>query len=367
MLPPTGICCSLVPLAELTPCLRWALPRYRIDRASWILSQVMQRVQAGHSNQIVAGTVWRCSAAGTREQRLAAAIAVEQAAGAATLLLLQTVSAEELRRFSDSGSVVANDELASAAAADGILDGGDGRHLIRPLLEPVLQRLRSLHITFLQAACDEPRQATLLCAAGFEPLADLSLMRLSAADFARAVRVAAAEASSRPVTAAALQWVALEAIGPDWEHPFSSVAADTFIDTPDCPRLSNFRTAEEIVAGYRTAPSLDRRLSKLLRVGDQWAGCLVLTRQTSAATPGDDQPDAETAVALELTYLGLRPEFRGKRLAGCLLAEAVRVAQEIGAGQILLAVDQQNRPARTSYQHFGWRDVAQESVWGRRV
>ncbi len=191
-------------------------------------------------------------------------------------------------------------------------------------------------------------------------------MALSSAGFAEATGVAAAEAAKGPA-ASMLQWVALDAIGEDWENEFSSVAAGTFIDTPDCPRLSDFRSADEIVAGYRAAPTFDRGLSKLLRVDEQWAGCLVLTRHETQGIIGEDASDSESTVALELTYMGLKPEFRGRGLAACLLAETLRVATRIGAEQILLAVDQANQPARASYQRLGWRDVAVESVWGRRV
>ncbi len=162
MLPPSAICCRLIPLRELTHCLQWALPRYRIERASWILSQVTQRVQTGRSSEIVAGTASRCSEAGTLEHLLAAAIAIEQAAGAATLLLLQAVSAEELQRILDCDSQAVALGPGTAWTADADWIAADAQHLIRPLLEPVLQRLRALGITFLQAACDEPSQAALL-------------------------------------------------------------------------------------------------------------------------------------------------------------------------------------------------------------
>ncbi len=356
MLPPSGLCCCLVPTSELTQCLQWALPRYRLDRAFWILSQVTQRVQAGQAHQIVAGTAWCRGETGTLGERIAAVIATEQSAGAATLLLLQTVSAAELQQI-----VTSTGPNAPVAAH------ADERQLIRALFEPVLERLRSLGITFLQATCDEPAQATLLQAADFEQLAELSLMALPASAFAQAAQRTAAEAGNLAFSPAELQWVTLDSLGDDWEAIFALVAADTFTDTADCPRLSDFRSAEEIVAGYRTSPAFDRRLSKLLRVGQQWAGCLVLTRNAESTATLDGVADPDVQVALELTYMGLRPEFRGKRLAGYLLAETVRVATQIGAAQIMLAVDQQNRPARANYHRYGWRDVAQESVWGRRV
>lgn len=362
MLPRPGLGCRLVPPAELTPCVQWALPRCRPDRASWILSQVTERVQAGRGAEIVAGTASWASDTGTAPL-LAVAMVVEQAAGAATLLLLQTVSAQELQRVVAAQRQVGGPFAQAPAGAASAAAISDPQHLIQPLFEPVLQRLRAQGVSFLQAACDEPSQAGLLQAAGFEPLADLALMVLPAAEFAGLNGCAAAEAAS-PVPPAGLQWIALEAIGDDWEDLFSAVAADTFIETADCPRLSEFRTAEEIVAGYRTAPSFDRRLSRLLRVDDQWAGCLVLTRNE---TRGQGELGEQASVALELTYMGLKPECRGRRLAACLLAETVRVATHLGASQIVLAVDVENLAARASYWRFGWRDVAHERVWGRQV
>lgn len=347
MSPSFGLCCRLVPEEELMPCLQWAMPRCRIDQAAWMFSQVTERVEAGRASEIIAGTVSWSSGAGTKTELLAAVMAVQQDPTAATLLLLQTVSAAELQ--------VKNGDHPEIS---------DPRDLIQPLLEPVLERLRRLGITFLQATCDEPQQGDLLRAASFEPLAELALMVLPAADFARAAWLAAAELAHSPVSPSTLQWTALESIGNDWENLFTCVAANTFNDTADCPRLGEFRDAEEIVASYRTAPTFDRKLSKLLRVKEQWAGCLVLARSEASAF---NSAGYEPSNALELTYMGLRPECRGQRLSAALLAETVREATHLGASQIMLGVDRQNLPARACYQRFGWREVAQERVWGRRV
>lgn len=350
--------CRLLAPQELTQCLQWVLPLYPLQRASWILNELTRLVQSGRTGEILAAAVLhRPAAAPDRNNLLAAAIVIPQAASAATLLVLQYVDASQPAEPSRMAGNAPN-------RVDG--DSADERlSIIGHLLRPILGRLRKMGVTFLQAACDGPDQGELLRLGGFEQLADLSLMALPRGAFAEAARLADLAAknpklANRPGVA---QWAASPAVGENWPELFSSIAAATFVDTRDCPLLGGYRSAEEIVQCYRRAAVSDPSLCRLLRFDGAWAGCLVLTRH--GAQPGD--ANEAPSAALELTYMGLVPEYRRRGLSARLLAETVRLAAELDASQVVLAVDQKNRPATTVYQRLGWRQVASESVWGLRV
>jgi ribosomal protein S18 acetylase RimI-like enzyme len=238
------------------------------------------------------------------------------------------------------------------------------------LLAPLIERLSQAGITFIQSGCDDDSQGKLLTAGGFEPLADLVMMSLEAEKFCNASEATgcdiAGQSMSDPVT-----WVEMEQLGEDWRMHLNDVTAQTFIDTRDCLRLSDFRSANDIVQGYVEAKHFDPRLASLMRVGDQWAGCLILTAHPAEAgangSGGDDAAPPAESGAIELTYMGLVPQYRGKRLAGHLLAKVVQHATTSEAARIVLAVDRDNHPAATIYRRLGWRDVIAETVWGRKI
>jgi ribosomal protein S18 acetylase RimI-like enzyme len=215
----------------------------------------------------------------------------------------------------------------------------------------------------------------MLAAGGFEPLANLVMMSLEADQFAAASE-SAGEKAPRSDAAETVTWVNLGRLGDDWPVHLKDVAGRTFIDTQDCPRLSDFRTADEVVQGYTEAACFDRRLASLMRVGGDWAGCLILTAHPDSANPDSADPDSTAknapvspseSGAIELTYMGLVPEYRGKGLAGQLLAKTISSAKAAGASRVVLAVDRDNRPAAAIYQRLGWREVIGETVWGRKI
>ncbi len=317
----------LVRLEQLNPCLQWVLAQYSIERASWIVNRLTSHVQQGGASGIfVAATSMADSensdaipTAIDPEKLCGVAIAIRQPGNSATLLAFQVVG--------DASS--------------------------REVLAPLVDRLAQAGVTFIQSGCDDDGQTNVLAAGGFEPLANLVMMSLEADQFAAASESIGEKAPQRDA-AEPVTWVNLDRLSDDWPMHLNDVAGRTFIDTQDCPRLSDFRTADEIVQGYTEATHFDRRLASLMRVGGEWAGCLILTAHPESG-------------AIELTYMGLVPEYRGKGLAGQLLAKTIGSAKAAGASRVVLAVDRDNRPAAAIYQRLGWRDVIGETVWGRKI
>jgi len=322
----------LVGLEALNECLQWVLAHYSIERASWIVNRLTAHVQNGGASGIFASATsmtdgdipLRGPLAVDCQRLCGVAIAIGQPGNSATLLALQVIG--------------------DATASE--------------VLEPLVERLSQTGVIFIQSGCDDDAQEHLLVAGGFEPLAKLVMMSLEADQFPAASELAQVTKQASPAPEP-VAWVTLDQLGEDWRLHLNDIAGRTFIETQDCPRLSDFRSADDIVEGYVAAAHFDPNLVGLIRVGDDWAGCLILTSHAGSAD--------EESGAIELTYMGLVPEFRGRGLAGHLLTQTICQATAARASRVVLAVDRDNRPATAIYQRLGWRDVISETVWGRKI
>jgi len=332
--------CRLIALDEINECLQWALSHYGIERASWIVRRLTDQVQQGRASSILASVSEDVgcdsetggNAALDRQRMSGAAIAIRQPAGAATLIALQSTSPAAVLQ----------------------------------VVQPLIDRLAATGTNFIQAGCDDAIQGQLLQAAGFQLLAEMMLMSLDANRFPpyphQSPGSSGAGVNARNDSAV---WVNLDQLGDRGRQLFSDIAITTFIDTRDCARLSDFRTAEEIVQGYLESPTFNPAMASLLQVQDQWAGCLILSTYCNSELPTGD-PTTEQGV-IELAYMGLVPAFRGRGLGRVLLAETIATSRAAGASRIVLAVDRENHPAVAIYRDLGWEEVLSESVWGCKI
>jgi ribosomal protein S18 acetylase RimI-like enzyme len=129
----------------------------------------------------------------------------------------------------------------------------------------------------------------------------------------------------------------------------------SYIDTLDCPGLTGLRRGEDILAGHRGAGRLDPSLWTLVRArGGSRAGRVVATCLMNP------QP---ASAAVELVYLGIDPDFRGKGLGGALLARGLDAVSRRSERRVTLAVDDRNLPALALYRRFGFRgDTARAAL-----
>lgn len=134
----------------------------------------------------------------------------------------------------------------------------------------------------------------------------------------------------------------------------AQVTEATYSDTLDCPGLSRMRSPLETLRGYQRAEGYDPRCWFVARLGDQPVGCVITTPHASAGI-------------LELTYMGLIPQARGRRLGRPLLARACRQAELLGLREVVLAVDQRNAPARRLYRWAGFERLMSERSWCRNL
>lgn len=122
---------------------------------------------------------------------------------------------------------------------------------------------------------------------------------------------------------------------------FADAILASYVDTKDCPALLGVRNINDVIAGHMAAGEFDPKRWFALYDGDTPLGVMLLNRIAHRS-------------ALELVYLGLAPEARGKGYARKLMQHAMDITAEHNACQILLAVDQENEPARKLYQRMGF-------------
>jgi GNAT superfamily N-acetyltransferase len=303
--------------ADLGTTLQWLFPHLTVDRAQWMLGQLTERVQ----NKRLAEIIVLEARAG--DVTVSAAVAILQPAKAASLLAFHALE-------------------PSKTAENAVLN-----HLRTHLSERSIQ--------FLQATSDSPQNDRRLTRLGFKHLAELAVLVLEPEKLA----------SFDCGKASSLQFL------PTMDDPamidrIAEAAELSFVETCDCPALSEFRTPTEIVDGYRQSPQFDAHFWRLAMLGGKPAGCLILTRHQVDQTPPEGR-DLMGVGAVEISYMGLVPRYRKRGLGKELLIEAVRIAKQHHASRMVLAVDRENSPAIALYQRQGWTEAAKESVWGMQI
>lgn len=138
------------------------------------------------------------------------------------------------------------------------------------------------------------------------------------------------------------------AVGPGQEDREAVIAAlnRSYIDTLDCPELCGLRRTEDILDSHRATGAFSSDLWWLVLLGGQPHGCLLMSHI----------PDHS---CVELVYLGLSPELRGKGIGCRLLEMGMARAASRSADHMACAVDLRNTPARKVYERVGFREFGQ--------
>ncbi|MEM6366382.1 MAG: GNAT family N-acetyltransferase [Planctomycetota bacterium] len=156
---------------------------------------------------------------------------------------------------------------------------------------------------------------------------------------------------------------------------FESIVAGTYVQTLDCPELETMQTPAEILAGYRQSDAYAPKWWMTVREateprdaisidgldqsnGDTCSvvGCFIL------ACHGDP-----TSPVIELVYMGVLPEHRGRQFGAAMLESIIQLARQHHASRLILAVDRRNQPASRIYLDRGMTTLFGECVWGRRL
>lgn len=118
----------------------------------------------------------------------------------------------------------------------------------------------------------------------------------------------------------------------------------TYIDTLDCPELCGLRATSDVLDSHLSTGEWDPRLWWIVLWNGAPHGCLLFNRVPEQST-------------VELVYLGLSPELRGRGVGKLLVALGLSTALRAAAVQVVCAVDLRNAPARKLYGRFGFREA----------
>jgi mycothiol synthase len=165
---------------------------------------------------------------------------------------------------------------------------------------------------------------------GFTPLAELSYLE-------------------RPLKhgsgVAAPAWpegVTVEPAPPSVDSAILEVLAASYEQTLDCPELTGLRDVRDILDGHRATGRHEPALWTLMRIDGRPSGVLLLN------------PSPLTK-SIELVYLGLALNARGKGLGRHLLRHGLHLLADRDEATITLAVDDRNAPALALYLSEGFR------------
>lgn len=132
---------------------------------------------------------------------------------------------------------------------------------------------------------------------------------------------------------------------------WGQLVESTYVDTLDVPELNGLRNIESTLAGYASTISGVPQSWWIVQCEDTDIGCLLLT----PTAPG----------CCELTYVGIKPEWRGKGLSKIIMNFARDWALQNAPDGITLAVDLRNTPAIRLYQSCGFTTQRFVQAWIR--
>jgi mycothiol synthase len=214
---------------------------------------------------------------------------------------------------------------------------GGGPVLVE-LLRHIVADAPACGVRLLQAMAPpgSSREESILSEAGFTFLAELIYMD----------RDVAALFSSVPASLR-LSWVTYSE---ERRLLFAESVAATYEGSLDCPGLSGVRTIEDVMASHRAVGEFNERHWFVVMDGDVPAGVLLLAR----IPPRN---------SMDVVYMGLLPQYRGRGLGRAILHQAVKVARDCGCVLVTLAVDAANTPAVRLYGACGFTETTRRRAW----
>jgi len=204
-------------------------------------------------------------------------------------------------------------------------DANTSQRLLETLHLHLQQNDVSLAQAVLQSEDQEGIEALLGC--GYQQAAELLYMACQRAQLDR----------EEPVCAE-LQF---EAFSEDKLDRLARVVKATYEATMDCPTLNGVRDMDDVLTGYRATGVYDPQHWFIVRHDGKDIGCLLL-----ADHPRDEQ--------MELVYMGIVPQGRGRQWGQIISRYAQWVAHRTLRQRLVLAVDEANQPARFMYEAAGF-------------
>lgn len=137
---------------------------------------------------------------------------------------------------------------------------------------------------------------------------------------------------------------------------FHQTLLRSYEQTLDCPELSGARSLEEVLESHRAQGIYNPMQWWLALAGEQPVGVLVMCEMVEWQS-------------LDVAYVGIVPEARGRGHGRELVQFALREASAAAVEQLTLCVDERNQPALNLYRSLGFeahdrRDVYL-AVWAK--
>lgn len=137
------------------------------------------------------------------------------------------------------------------------------------------------------------------------------------------------------------------------------VLDESYVETRDCPELCGMRATSDILASHYATGVFDPSLWFVVFIKDRHgaerpAGCMLLNRVIEQR-------------ALELVYVGLSKNARGRGIGAKLMDLALASAAEPRIDAITCAVDCRNLPALRMYDRFGFGAIGRRRAFVRNV
>jgi mycothiol synthase len=135
---------------------------------------------------------------------------------------------------------------------------------------------------------------------------------------------------------------------PERRSEMATILERTYVGSLDCPVLDGLRPTSEILDEYEAVGAHRPELWLFAASDEGEIGCILLA----------DHPDQNQ---LELIYMGLVPEVRGRGWGEELAREALRQAARRRRARVVAAVDGKNLPAVELYRRNGYE------TWDKRT
>jgi ribosomal protein S18 acetylase RimI-like enzyme len=119
----------------------------------------------------------------------------------------------------------------------------------------------------------------------------------------------------------------------------------SYEQTLDCPGLCGLRQTEDVIDSHIATGEFDPSRWWLVMQGDEAHGCALFSACPEQST-------------VELVYLGLSPQWRGRGLAAMLLSYGLSHLGGAGQLSVTCAVDRQNSPAIALYRRAGFSEFS---------
>ncbi len=200
-------------------------------------------------------------------------------------------------------------DLVSAASTGALNDG-----------VPVVQAF---------AAPDSPEDIAMLTEAGMRKAAELIHMNCSLSNVKLTPSLKESE----------FEFVTINEIN---ISTLTNLIPSTYIDSLDCPKMLGIRKTKDVIESHKNTGIYSPSTWYIAMADGRPAGCVLLN---SSSRPG----------FMELVYMGVAPEFRGRGLGRRMIMHSINTAFSCHYASIHLAVDAGNIYAKRVYEEAGFR------------